>query len=156
MKKKIAFLVMATMIILTVCLTGCNSTFKFADMGLSKDNVTNINFVYIEDYEETKETSQPAKIEKVLKTFNSLSFEKCKDKVYENVFKDSIIAQIRFKVADTKGEMLMSFVETTLNDKKVCLFKCEGLDGFKIKKMPKDIYIMSDSTILRNIFRNDM
>ncbi len=147
---------MATMIILTVCLTGCNSTFKFADMGLSKDNVTNINFVYIEDYEETKETSQPAKIEKVLKTFNSLSFEKCKDKVYENVFKDSIIAQIRFKVADTKGEMLMSFVETTLNDKKVCLFKCEGLDGFKIKKMPKDIYIMSDSTILRNIFRNDM
>ncbi|MDE6967039.1 MAG: hypothetical protein K2P12_00140 [Clostridia bacterium] len=156
MKKKIAFLVMATMIILTVCLTGCNSTFKFADMGLSKDNVTNINFVYIEDYEETKETSQPAKIEKVLKTFNSLSFEKCKDKVYENVFKDSIIAQIRFKVADTKGEMLMTFVETTLNDKKVCLFKCEGLDGFKIKKMPKDIYIMSDSTILRNIFRNDM
>lgn len=147
---------MATIIILTVCLTGCNSTFKFADMGLSKDNVTNINFVYIEDYEETKETSQPAKIEKVLKTFNSLSFEKCKDKVYENVFKDSIIAQIRFKVADTKGEMLMTFVETTLNDKKVCLFKCEGLDGFKIKKMPKDIYIMSDSTILRNIFRNDM
>lgn len=155
--KKSVVLMAALLIVLVVCLTGCDTNFKFQNLGFVTENVLELTVCYGKD---KKPTSNEEKISKVIEELNNLNIEKCKEKVEENVFTDSVVGSIIFKFKEKEGSFVMTFVETTVNGAKTSLLKCETTDGLKIKKMPKDIYVMSSvestNAMLNKIFANYM
>ncbi len=155
--KKSVVLMAVLLIVLVVCLTGCNTNFKFENLGFVTEEVEELTVCYGKD---RKPTSNEEKIGRVIEELNSLDIEKCKEKVEENVFNDSVVGKIIFKFKDKEGTFVMTFVETTVNGAKTSLLKCETTDGLKIKKMPKDIYYMSSveatNAMLNKIFANYM
>lgn len=148
--KKIGIAVTALMVVLLLCLTGCNTNFKFEDLALSSEVVSEISVTYGKDM---KVTSNVAKIDNVINELNGLDIEKFKDKVTDNVFSDSVVGKITMQIKDKEGSFTMIFVETVVNGEKVSLLKCDTTDGLKIKKLSKDIYKM-ESTIIANAMLN--
>ncbi len=153
--KKIGIAVTALMVVLLLCLTGCNTNFKFEDLALSSEVVSEISVTYGKDM---KVTSNVAKIDNVINELNGLDIEKFKDKVTDNVFSDSVVGKITMQIKDKEGSFTMIFVETVVNGEKVSLLKCDTTDGLKIKKLSKGIYKMESTTttnaMLNKIFAN--
>lgn len=153
--KKIIIPVVALMVMLLLCLTGCNTNFKFEDLALSKDNVSQVTVFYANG---KKEVSNSSKIEKVIAELNSLDIEKCDVKIADNVFNDSVVGSITMQMKDAKGSFTMIFVETTVNGERTSLVKCDTTDGLKVKNLKKGIYTMNSITdtnaLLNKIFAN--
>lgn len=156
--KKSFVLVVVLLVILIVCLTGCNTNFKFKELEFTKDNVVEIAVSY--ENNDKKITSQQAKIEGVLNELEGLDIAKAQEKIADNIFQDSVVGEIVFKLKDKEGAFVMTFAQTNLNGEKVSLLKCEALDVLKIKNMPKDIYMLgsvdSAEKMLLKIFANCM
>lgn len=155
-KSAVLVLVLVLVVAMSVCLTACNTNFKFKELELTKDNVTEIVVECVGDGK--KVTTQSSKIENILSELDNLDLQKCKEKIADNVFIDSVVGQITFKIAGKEGRFVMTFVETNIAGNKVSLLKCEATDGLKIKNMPKDIYQLQDvnytNSLLSKIFAN--
>lgn len=155
-KSAVLVFVMILIVAMSVCLTGCNTNFKFNELELTKDNVTEVTVNYVGDG--IKITAQSSKIENILNELNNLDIAKCKEKVSENVFKDHVTGEITFKLADKEGSFVMIFAETIIAEEKVSVLKCEVTSGLKIKNMPKDVYQLKDvnftNALLSKIFAN--
>lgn len=150
MKRKMTLSVVLLMAILVVCLAGCTTNFKFADLALTKDNVNYISVTF----GGRKETNNNKKIENILKELNTLDVAPCKEKVSDDLFADRSIALgvISMKINDKNGTFDMIFLETSINAEKVTLLKCEANDGMKLKKMPKGIYQLNDTDAVKAMF----
>ena len=146
--KKIGIAVTALMVVLLFCLTGCNTNFKFQDLGLSKEVITEISVSYDKD---KKVTSNETKIERIINELNSLDIEKFSDKVTDNVFIDDVVGEINMQIKDEEGSFTMIVVETIINGESVGLIKCDTTEGLKIKKLKKGIYIMESATAAKTL-----
>ena len=124
--KKIGIAVTALMVVLLLCLTGCNTNFKFENLGFVTEEVEELTVCYGKD---RKPTSNVAKIDNVINELNGLDIEKFKDKVTDNVFSDSVVGKITMQIKDKEGSFTMIFVETVVNGEKVSLLKCDTTDG---------------------------
>lgn len=157
MKKSIIF-VFVLSLVLVFCLVGCNKNFQFKELGFTKDNVTEIQVTYHGDSKKIDNNSDPVKKENILAELNKLNIAKSTAKVDENVFKDSVVGKIAIKSDGVAGSFVMIFVETNENGNPISLLKCEAVDGYKMKNMPKDIYQLKDvnstNALLNKIFAN--
>lgn len=154
--KKITIPVIALLVALLLCLTGCNTNFKFEDLALSKDDISQITVFYANG---KKEVSNTSKIEKVITELNALDIEKYSEKIADNVFNDSVVGSITMQMKDKEGSFTMVFVEITAVDgEKISLVKCDTTDGLKIKNLKKGIYTMQSvvdtNALLNKIFAN--
>lgn len=155
MNKKIVLVIALMLVVLVFCLTGCNSDFQFSKLELSADNVTKVSVTYDGD---TKPTMQQSKITKIIENLNGLEVAECKEKINEIVFTDNVIGKVTIEQEGKDGSFVMIFAKTNINGEQIALLKCEALDGFKIKNMPKKIYQMANveqtNTLLSKLFAN--
>lgn len=139
MKKSSALVACALMLVTMFIFTACSKVANIADMKISKEDILSFE-IYYENGRKT--TERPEKIASSYAELEKLSLTKCEDKIVDGVFEDSKLAQICFNVKNVKGKYQMTFVSTTIKDEQVCIVKCEGVNGFKVSKMPNGIYKM--------------
>lgn len=137
--KKRAVLIVGLMLVLVLCLVGCNTNFNFKGMELSTDNVSEIIVTYGDG---CKPTIDANNIAKVLNTLNSLDLEQYKEKVADSVFNDSV-GKIEIKIKNKEGSLEMSFVEVDDKGNKISLLKCDATSGLKINNMKTGVFKMN-------------
>lgn len=157
MKKRIALIGVLAILVFSIVLAGCsgNANFVFDYCGYKVEDFSQIE---VSHKESTKVTSQQSKIKDVFEKLKELSIPAFKGKVEKNVFTDSVYAKITITFAN-KQKLVMTFANTTVDEKKVCLLKCEGEDGFKLPKEYKGIFEQTPEkaqTFLTNLFYNVM
>lgn len=149
MKKGIVFVLLLLLLSTTLIFTACNNTTSIANMKISKEDILSFEITYENG---TKITERTEKITAAYLEVEKLSLTKCDEKIIQGIFEDSIVAQICFNAKEIEGKYKMTFVFTELNGEKVCLAKCEGVEGFKASKMPKGIYKTTSPQAAEQVF----
>lgn len=155
MKKSLVLILLIAIIAMVLSLTACSGATSIEDMKIEKEKIT---FFEMSVESSTKITERSEKIVAAFNELEKVKLEKFKEKIPANVFDDSIIAKINFKVEDFEGSYQMTFAEVAVGGEKVCLVKCDALNGFKTSKMPKGIYQMKSlneaNVLFIKIFNN--